>query len=282
MKRTTDRCVMLGEIPREKMKGDEQRRRVYSPYGICPTLLTPSGGYFETKIMEGYGMKGYWLSDAMQRYIVSKDDKYIVGSTTINPSIAKSITTREGQTRADASSFISPDCPDDCEIVAGEDGYPIMASAKGDDMSRKDFKIANPGGNAKTIVATVQKNHKATDNFLMVEDGKTIMEADRESIEKAERAVAQREDMGRIRIRKLTEGECMRLMGFEKKDTDACKDVGLSKTNVYHQSGDSICTTVLASIFGELMGIDYAEKVKGYADKLAQEKETDGGESKCW
>jgi len=23
-------------------------------------------------------------------------------------------------------------------------------------------------------------------------------------------------------------------------------------------------------------------KVKGYADKLAQEKETDGGESKCW
>lgn len=37
-------------IPRERMKGDDQRRRVYSPEGVCPTLLTPSGGYFETKI----------------------------------------------------------------------------------------------------------------------------------------------------------------------------------------------------------------------------------------
>ena len=27
----------------------------------------------------------------------------------------------------------------------------------------------------------------------------------------------------KLRIRKLTEGECYRLMGFEEKDTNACK-----------------------------------------------------------
>ena len=46
----TERCIMLGEIPREFMKGDDQRRRVYSTEGLCPTLLTPTGGYFETKV----------------------------------------------------------------------------------------------------------------------------------------------------------------------------------------------------------------------------------------
>ena len=41
---------MVGMIPRKFMKGDEQRRRVYSTDGLCPTLMTPTGGYFETKI----------------------------------------------------------------------------------------------------------------------------------------------------------------------------------------------------------------------------------------
>lgn len=45
-----ERCLMVGEIPRSAMKGDDQRRRVYSIDGLCPTLLTPTGGYFETKI----------------------------------------------------------------------------------------------------------------------------------------------------------------------------------------------------------------------------------------
>lgn len=76
----------------------------------------------------------------------------------------------------------------------------------------------------------------------------------------------------RLRIRKLTEGECYRLMGFEEKDTDACKAAGQSKANIYHQAGDSIVTTVLMGIFGELLGIpDYQAKIEAYADKLAGE-----------
>lgn len=78
--------------------------------------------------------------------------------------------------------------------------------------------------------------------------------------------------MGRLRIRKLTEGECMRLMGFEREDTEACRKEGLIKTNIYHQSGDSIVTTVLMGIFGELFDSDYRKKIEDYCEKLANEK----------
>ena len=76
-----------------------------------------------------------------------------------------------------------------------------------------------------------------------------------------------------LRIRKLTEDECMRLMGFTSEDTEACRAVGLSKANIYHQSGDSIVTTVLASIFGELLGADYEGAVERYCDGLHGEVE---------
>lgn len=121
-------CKMMGMIPREKMSDDEQRRRLWSTDGLCPTILTPTGGYFEVKIIR-----------------------------------------------------------------------------KENDM---------------------------------------------------------------LRIRKLTEGECYRLMGFEEEDEAACKAVGQSKANIYHQAGDSIVTTCLVGIFGELLGLDYEEIIERYADKL--------------
>lgn len=74
-----------------------------------------------------------------------------------------------------------------------------------------------------------------------------------------------------LRIRKLTEAECMRLMGFEEKDTEACRKAGLSTANIYHQSGDSIVSTVLVALFGELIGVDYKKAIEDYADKLHEE-----------
>lgn len=82
------------------------------------------------------------------------------------------------------------------------------------------------------------------------------------------------------KIRKLTEEETMRFMGFEQKDTEACMEAGLSRANIYHQSGDSIITTVMASIFGELLEIDYKSKVEDYCEKLAKEKTSINGSQK--
>ena len=64
----------------------------------------------------------------------------------------------------------------------------------------------------------------------------------------------------KLRIRKLTERECMRLMGFEDKDVDAVKEAGLSPAAIYHIAGDSIIVSVLVALFSQLVdGCDYKD-----------------------
>ena len=79
------------------------------------------------------------------------------------------------------------------------------------------------------------------------------------------------EESMKLRIRKLTEGECMRLMGFEKKDTDAMRQAGLSRANIYHTAGDGLVTTIIAGLVGSLLGIDYKKDIEEYCDKLHNE-----------
>ena len=60
-------------------------------------------------------------------------------------------------------------------------------------------------------------------------------------------------DLSNLRIRKLTPTECMKLMGFTEKDTNALREIGLSDAAIYHCCGDSIVVTVLVSIFSNLL-----------------------------
>ena len=67
--------------------------------------------------------------------------------------------------------------------------------------------------------------------------------------------------MNNLRIRKLTPKECFRLMGV--KDEDFKKvEKNQSNSSLYHLAGDSICTSCLMAIFGNMLGIDWKEKVK--------------------
>lgn len=70
--------------------------------------------------------------------------------------------------------------------------------------------------------------------------------------------------MNDLRIRKLTPTECFRLMGV--KDEDSEKLANMSNSTKYHLAGDSIVTTVLMAIFGELLEIEWKEKVKHLHD----------------
>lgn len=65
--------------------------------------------------------------------------------------------------------------------------------------------------------------------------------------------------MNDLRIRKLTPRECFRLMGVKDEDVDKLTD--LSNSTLYHLAGDSIVTTVLMAIFGELLEVEWKEKV---------------------
>lgn len=64
-----------------------------------------------------------------------------------------------------------------------------------------------------------------------------------------------------LRVRKLTERECFRLMGVTDADFKKVQK-NQSKSSLYHLAGDSIVTACLMAIFGEMLDIDYVEKIK--------------------
>ena len=59
-------------------------------------------------------------------------------------------------------------------------------------------------------------------------------------------------DGEQVRVRKLTERECWRLMGFSDEDVDKVKAAGISKSQMYKQAGNSIVVDVLYHIFNSL------------------------------
>lgn len=76
-----------------------------------------------------------------------------------------------------------------------------------------------------------------------------------------------------LRIRKLVPLETMKLMGFERKDCQAMQDVGLSDMAIYHCSGDSIITTCLMAIFGQMLMSEQElqQKIENYVERLVTE-----------
>lgn len=58
-------------------------------------------------------------------------------------------------------------------------------------------------------------------------------------------------------VRKLTPKEAHRLMGFDDIDYERCKDVGMSDTQGYKQSGNSIVTTAISLLIEHLYKSQY-------------------------
>lgn len=65
-----------------------------------------------------------------------------------------------------------------------------------------------------------------------------------------------------LRIRKLVPVETTKLMGFERKDYQALRDIGQSDAQIYHECGDSIVVTCLMAIFGQMLFDEETLKLK--------------------
>ena len=110
-------------------------KRVYGTNGISPILHTCGGGNLEPKIIEeplAYdeqnkylrrdGIVGTLTTDGSSPKHNNKVVEPLVydGNLVVNKVVAGAVTTREGSTRADASSYISKDFPENTNI-AGKD-----------------------------------------------------------------------------------------------------------------------------------------------------------------
>lgn len=72
-----------------------------------------------------------------------------------------------------------------------------------------------------------------------------------------------------IGIRKLTEKECFRLMGICDEDFERIAK-NQTSDSLYHLAGDSIVTTVLMAIFGELLNVDCKDKIDKLVERLVK------------
>lgn len=75
------------------------------------------------------------------------------------------------------------------------------------------------------------------------------------------------------RVRKLTERECFKLMGVKQEDFEKIRQ-NQSKSSCYHLAGDSIVTTVLMAIFGQMFDVDWKTKINELAEDLTNEQTT--------
>ncbi|MGN1337364.1 MAG: DNA (cytosine-5-)-methyltransferase [Candidatus Coprovivens sp.] len=73
--------------------------------------------------------------------------------------------------------------------------------------------------------------------------------------------------LNNLRIRKLTPKECYRLMGVKDEEINKTK---VSNAQQYKQAGNSIVTTCLMGIFGELIGIDYVSKINELVEEICK------------
>ena len=73
--------------------------------------------------------------------------------------------------------------------------------------------------------------------------------------------------MSKLRIRKLTPLECLKLQGFSEEDYNAIKEK-FSDSAIYHVAGDSITVSTLMALFGELTDIDYRKSINEYVETL--------------
>ena len=69
------------------------------------------------------------------------------------------------------------------------------------------------------------------------------------------------------RVRKLTEKECFRLQGVKDEDFAKIRK-NQSKSSCYHLAGDSITSSVLMALFGEMLEIDWRTKVNELVEEL--------------
>ena len=64
--------------------------------------------------------------------------------------------------------------------------------------------------------------------------------------------IGEKDDMGNLKIRKLTPKECWRLMGFDDEDFEKAAKVN-SNAQLYKQAGNSIVVNVLEAILTNLL-----------------------------
>jgi len=181
----------------------------------------------------------YFLSDQMQKFITLENDKWTGNNreSLVNKSIASCITTREGNTRADSSTYISDELPydfnlktiktssDDIGVVVKTNNKRLLETSKKIKDNDTQFLDCYNQTTHKEVSPTITTRVDASNSSFLYKD---------------------------LRIRKLTPRECWRLMGCSDDDFDKAQNV-CSNAQLYKQAGNAIVVDVFESILRSMI-----------------------------
>ena len=221
----------IGNIVDTGNWSNPQRGRIYSANGCCPTVC--SGGGLAPKIVQvgninpsGSGMNGNVFSaDGLAPTITTNKGE---GNKVLIPQAAK-------------QGYI------ECEVGGVADlSYPNSKTRRG--------RVVQDGRICPTVTATetgICKIERADGCYT--NESSSWATKPLEGLSRTIKADSHPAGVyDGIRIRKLTPKETWRLMGFSDRDFDAAQNIGISKTQLYKQAGNSIVVDVLYYIYVEL------------------------------
>lgn len=77
-------------------------------------------------------------------------------------------------------------------------------------------------------------------------------------------------------IRKLSEKECFALQGFSFEDCDKCRNISISKSQLYKQLGNGICVNCVELLFEHLYKSQYGSNFVCYDEVMATNQSSGG------
>jgi DNA (cytosine-5)-methyltransferase 1 len=174
----------------------------------------------------------------MIKYIVSDNENYTGNNnkSIINRDIATTITTREGNGRADTSDYICNDRGGTTTLKKNLEM--VIPNLKIKNATEKGYLEATDGDGID--ISSRMQYHRGT-----VQKGKTqtltTMGGETNGVVSKD-----------LKIRKLTPRECFRLMGVKDEDYEKVAK-NQSNASLYHLAGDSIVVNVLMAIFKNML-----------------------------
>ena len=160
----------------------------------------------------------------------------------------------------DEKYYLSDDLMNHIQKTAEEhEEYTQYDRYNGDlEMWCRVWKDKSPTLNTKCKDTKIYVKNATKKGYLEATDGDGIdissrMEHHRGTVQKDKaQTLTTKDEIGNLRIRKLTPKECFRLMGVKDEDFKKCAK-NQSDSSLYHLAGDSIVVNVLMKIFSELI-----------------------------
>ena len=213
--------------------GNPQAGRIYDANGISPTMDTCSGGNRMPKVLVRQATKkGYDVAEAYDTINLEQPSS-MTRRGRVGKQVAQTINTAPQQVVVEPVN----DMPDGTTVVKSVKVHKVgNLNPSGHGMNGNVFSVQ---GLAPTVTTNKGEGNKILVNAVSLQSGK----------HSATGVVEFNKD---FRIRKLTPTECFKLQGFEPKDVEAARSVGISNAQLYKQAGNSICVDCLYYIYKEL------------------------------